>query len=103
MTWRSRNPELLDAANEPWPGGTQHQLWTVGIELGAIRDEITARPPRVDEAEALGIDTEGVAVFELTKTSVDVTGQVVEVSYVVLPGDRTVFDYTTRLQRWEES
>jgi GntR family transcriptional regulator len=98
-----QNPKLLDAANEPWPGGTQHQLWTVGIELDAIRDEIAARPPRVDEAEALGIDKEGVAVFELTKTSVDVTGRVVEVSYVVLPGDRTVFDNTTHLQRWEES
>ena len=98
-----QNPQLLDSANEPWPGGTQHQLWTVGIELDSIRDEIAARPARADEAEALGIDTEGVAVFELTKTSLDTTGRVVEVSYVVLPGDRTVFDYTTQLRRWEES
>jgi GntR family transcriptional regulator len=99
----AQNPKLLDVSNEPWPGGTQHQLWTVGIELDSIRDEITARPPRADEAETLGIDSEGVAVFELTKTSVDTVNRVVEVSYVVLPGDRTVFDYVTSLRRWEES
>ena len=29
------NPALLDVSNEPWPGGTQHQLSTVGIELAA--------------------------------------------------------------------
>ena len=26
------NPDLLDSANEPWPGGTHHQLRTIGIE-----------------------------------------------------------------------
>ncbi len=30
------NPDLLDPSNEPWPGGTQHQLSTVGIELARI-------------------------------------------------------------------
>ena len=24
------NPELLEERNEPWPGGHQHQLYTVG-------------------------------------------------------------------------
>jgi GntR family transcriptional regulator len=38
------NKDLLDASSEPWPGGTQHQLYTVGIEIGRIVDDVTARP-----------------------------------------------------------
>ena len=30
------NPALLDAKYEPWPGGTQHQLLTVGVEIVRI-------------------------------------------------------------------
>ncbi len=32
------NPALLDETNEPWPGGTMHQLSTVGIEIMRIVD-----------------------------------------------------------------
>lgn len=96
------NPALLDVSNEPWPGGTQHQLYTVGIELDRIIDQITTRPPRPDEAEQLDIGP-GVAVFVLRKVSVDTNGRVVEVSDVVMPGDRTEFVYTTKLARWEDT
>ncbi|MBS2962093.1 GntR family transcriptional regulator [Actinocrinis puniceicyclus] len=97
----AQNPALLDQNNEPWPGGTQHQLSTLGIEVDRITDEITARPPLADEAEQLGIDAQGVSVFELKRTSVDTAGHVAEVAYVILPGDRTEFIYTTTLERWE--
>jgi len=93
------NPELLDANNEPWPGGTHHQLRTIGIEIDRIVDEITARPPQGDEIERLGI-RHGVAVLVLRKTSIDTTGRVVEVSDVTMPGDRTVMVYETQLERW---
>lgn len=93
------NPELVDANNEPWPGGTQHQLSTVGVEVDRIVDEITARPPARDEAEALGIET-GVSVIVLRKTMVDTGGRVVEVADVLMPGDRTQLVYTTNLKRW---
>jgi GntR family transcriptional regulator len=96
----STNPELLEAANEPWPGGTQSQLFTVGIEVDRIDDEITARPPYADESAALDLEP-GVAVLVLWKTSVDVTGRVVEVSEVILPGDRTKIVYSTQLERWK--
>jgi GntR family transcriptional regulator len=95
----AENPALLSAENEPWPGGTQHQLSTVGIELGRIVEEFTARPPTPDEAEQLRIGP-GVSVLFLRKTSVDITGRVVEYSEVVMPGDRTVMAYTTKLERW---
>ena len=92
---------MLDASCEPWPGGTQHQLSTIGVEIDEIEDVITTRPPTQQEADQLGINAVGVAVFVLRKTSVDTTGRVVEVSYVVLPGDRTEFVYKTKLKRWE--
>ncbi|WP_040723141.1 UTRA domain-containing protein, partial [Nocardia veterana] len=94
------NPELLDEDREPWPGGTQHQLFTVGIEVATIREEVEARPPTVHEAAELGMPTEGVAVFDIRKTSIDTTGRVVEVADVVLPGDRTQLVYTTNLALW---
>jgi GntR family transcriptional regulator len=93
------NPALLDASNEPWPGGTMHQLHTVGIEVDRITDTITARPPAPDEADALGL-TGGVSVIVQRKTLTDVNGRIVEVADVVLPGDRTELVYTTQLKRW---
>ncbi len=93
------NPNLLDDKNEPWPGGTQSQLHTVGIELDRIVEHVTARPPTLEEAEELGL-TPGVAVMVLHKVSVDTDGQAVEVSEVILPGDRTEMEFTTTLDRW---
>lgn len=93
------NPDLLDAANEPWPGGTQSQLHSIGIELDRIVEHITARPPTAEEAEELGLQ-KGVSVIVLRKTSIDVDGRVVEISDVTLPGDRTELVFTTHLARW---
>ncbi|MBT2383092.1 GntR family transcriptional regulator [Streptomyces sp. ISL-11] len=95
----SPNPDLLNQANEPWPGGTQSQLHTVGIELDRVVERITARPPTVEEMEELGL-TAGVAVMILRKTSIDIGGRVVEVADVTLPGDRTELVFTTPLARW---
>ncbi|WP_249714908.1 GntR family transcriptional regulator [Rhizomonospora bruguierae] len=96
----SSNPDLLDASKEPWPGGTQHQLSTVGVEVDRIVDEIRARPPSPDEAELLEIDS-GVSVLTVRKTSIDNDGRVVEVADVVFPGDRTELVYTNKLKRWK--
>ncbi|MGR8009642.1 GntR family transcriptional regulator [Streptomyces hypolithicus] len=93
------NPDLLDASNEPWPGGTQSQLDTIGIELDRITERVTARPPSVEETEDLGL-TAGVSVLILRKTSIDINGRVVELSDVTLPGDRTEMLFVTPLSRW---
>lgn len=93
------NPDLVDVESEPYPGGTQSQLFTIGIELDRIIDELTARPPLPEEAEELDIEP-GVSVLVLQKTSVDTTDRVVEYSEVILPGDRTEVVYTTKLKRW---
>ncbi|OEV04008.1 transcriptional regulator [Streptomyces nanshensis] len=93
------NPDLLDADNEPWPGGTQNQLHTVGIELDRIEERIIARPPTAEEAEELDLPP-GTAVMVLRKTSIDTNDRVVEFSDVTLPGDRTELIFTTPLERW---
>lgn len=97
----SGNPALLNDTNEPWPGGTHHQLSTVGIEIDKIHDEITARPPFAEEVNTLYLEP-GVSVLVLWKTSVDILGRVVEVSEVIMPADRTQVEYTTQLKRWEQ-
>ncbi|WP_328872565.1 UTRA domain-containing protein [Streptomyces sp. NBC_00287] len=93
------NPDLLDPAGEPWPGGTQHQLHTVGIEVDRVEERVTARPPTPAEARELELPA-GAPVLVLCKTSYDIHDRVVEVSLVTLPGDRTELLFTTHLERW---
>ncbi|MFC5719951.1 GntR family transcriptional regulator [Streptomyces gamaensis] len=92
------NPDLLDASHEPWPGGTQHQLHTIGIELDRIVERVTARPPTAREAEQLGLQ-KGVSLLVVRKTSIDVNGRVVEVAHTRLPGHRIELAFTTHLAR----
>lgn len=93
------NSDLLDEAKEPWPGGTQHQLSTVGVEIDRIDDRVTARPATISEATALDVRP-GEPILALRKTSIDTHGRVVEVADIVWPGDRIELHYPTRLARW---
>jgi GntR family transcriptional regulator len=93
------NPELLDDSNEPWPGGTQNQLYTVGIEVDRVEERVTARPPAPEEAMELELPP-GTSVLVLRKTSYDTHDRVVDISDVILPGDRTEMLFTTSLERW---
>ncbi len=95
----SKNPDLLDPRNEPWPGGTMHQLSTLGIEVDQVVEDITTRLPSPEEIDQLGL-LPGTAVFAVRKTMRDINGQVVEFSDFVLPGDRHRLIYTTQLERW---
>ncbi|MEU3253240.1 UTRA domain-containing protein [Streptomyces sp. NPDC006997] len=93
------DPALLDAANEPWPGGTQSQLHTVGIELDRIEERLTARSPTPGETQRLRLPP-GTPVITLRKISYDVQDRVVDVTDVTLPGDRVELRFTTPLERW---
>ncbi|KAF4408756.1 GntR family transcriptional regulator [Streptomyces lycii] len=95
----AKNPDLLDESYEPWPGGTQNQLHTVGVELDRVEERVTARPPTVEEIEDLGL-TSGTAILVLRKVCIDINDRVVEVCDVTLPGDRTEMVFTTPLARW---
>lgn len=93
------NPDLLNDTNEPWPGGTQNQLLTVGIELSRIEEHVTARPPTPEEAEEFQLPP-GTPVLLLRKTSFDTDDRAVEMSDVTLPGDRTEMLFVTPLEKW---
>lgn len=95
----AKNPDLLSADSEPWPGGTMNQLHTIGVELSQITEYVTARPPTSTENELLEID-KGVSVLCIRKVSEDLHNNVVEVSDIFLPGDRTELVYTTKLEEW---
>ncbi|GAA1279208.1 hypothetical protein Psi02_68300 [Planotetraspora silvatica] len=96
------NPALLSAENEPWPGGTHHQLSTIGVEIDRVVDEVTVRRPSRAETRLFDL-TPGTPLLVVHKTSIDTTGRVVEVAEVALPGDRTQVVSTTRLDRWPAS
>lgn len=95
----ARNPDLLDASKEPWPGGTIHQLSTIGIEVMRFIDEVTARPPTIDEAGKLNLP-DGTSVFLIRKVAVDADNNVVDITDAVLPGDRTELIYEIDLPAW---
>ena len=95
----AQNPELLEAENEPWPGGTQHQLSTIGVELDRIIDVVTGRPPTAQEIEDLDMAA-GTSVMLMRKISVSTSGKAVEVSDITWPSDRIELQYTTKLAPW---
>ncbi|GAA3884722.1 GntR family transcriptional regulator [Streptomyces sedi] len=94
------NPALLDETREPWPGGTQHQLGTIGIELSYIEEEVTGVGPAFRaEAEELDLSP-GAPVIRLRARSVATDDRTVELSRIVLPADRTRLRFVTRLSAW---
>lgn len=95
----SKNPALLDEGNEPWPGGTMHQLDTVGVEVMSVVDEVTASMPTTVAVQQWGLD-EGVPILHVRRLSYDRDGQLVEVSDAEYPADRTLLQFTTPLRSW---
>ncbi|HEX5595905.1 MAG TPA: UTRA domain-containing protein [Micromonosporaceae bacterium] len=95
----SSNPALLDEANEPWPGGTQHQLSTVGVEIMTMVDEVTARMPTTAEAQLWGLP-DGVPLIFCRRISLDFDERIVEISDAEYPADRTELRFVTPLKPW---
>lgn len=93
------NPEILDENNEPWPGGTMHQLSTVGIEIVRIVDEVTARMPTTVEAQLWDLP-DGVPIIFCRRISIDADDRVVEISDADYPADRTELQFVTPLKPW---
>jgi GntR family transcriptional regulator len=96
------NPDLLDAANEPWPGGTQHQLSTVGIEVMTVIDQVIARMPTTAEARSWDLP-DGVPLLICRRISCDRDNRTVEVSDADYPADRTELHFMTPLKAWPRS
>ncbi|GGN55997.1 transcriptional regulator [Actinoplanes lobatus] len=95
----SGNPDLLREDLEPWPGGHQHQLYTVGIEIERFVRSVTATEPTPADRARWGIDP-GVPLMWVRSRSVDTDGRVVELSDATYPADRVDLVFTESLDRW---
>jgi GntR family transcriptional regulator len=73
------------------PGGSYARLEEAGHHIERFREEIQARPPTPEEAEALNLHP-GVPVVELHRIAYSATGPI-EVFRSVLAGDRHTFAY----------
>jgi GntR family transcriptional regulator len=93
------NPALLDQDNEPWPGGTQHQLSTVGIEIMCIVDQVTARMPTTVETQMWDLP-DGIPLLFCRRISIDADNHTVEISDADYPADRTELRFVTPLKPW---
>ncbi|MGB3439044.1 MAG: GntR family transcriptional regulator [Actinophytocola sp.] len=94
------NPALLDESNEPWPGGHQHQLSTVGIEIDRFVRKVTAIQPTTGDRQVWHMEP-GVPLLHVRSKSVDIEGRVVEMSDAVYPADRAEILYVEQLKRWD--
>lgn len=96
------NPDLLDESKEPWPGGHQHQLYTVGIEIDRIVRRVIAVQPTPGERQKWGMES-GVPMLSVWSKSIDVHDRAVELSHANYPADRTEIIFSAQLQRWGHS
>jgi GntR family transcriptional regulator len=93
------NPEILDERNEPWPGGTLHQLSTVGIEIMKVVDEVTARMPSSVEGDEWDLPP-GIPLLFCRRLSYDRDDTLIEISDAWYPADRTELRFVTPLKPW---
>jgi GntR family transcriptional regulator len=94
------NPAILDGGNEPWPGGTLHQLSTVGIEIMKVVDEVTARMPINTEVQAWDLPS-GIPLLFCRRLSYDRDNTLIEISDAWYPADRTELRFVTPLKAWD--
>jgi GntR family transcriptional regulator len=74
------------------PGGIYARLEEMGHRLDHFDEEVRARMPTPDEAQALALP-EGVPVFQLVRTAYDTDGMAVEVCDTVMSSDVYQLDY----------
>jgi GntR family transcriptional regulator len=75
-------------------GGVHSELEQLGYELDRFVEELTFRMPTPEEARQLRMGA-GIPVVRLLRTLYDTTGGALEVSDLVLAGDRHVLVYET--------
>ncbi len=76
----------------PGPGGIYARLEEQGHTLERFTEEVTARMPTPDEAQALMLPP-GVPVFRLIRTAYDVDGRAVEVCDTIMAADAYLLAY----------
>jgi GntR family transcriptional regulator len=90
-----RGSAVADPTNQPWPGGTLAELWSLGIEeFDKVIEWVSTRTPIVDERVDLELPTGKVIVIDRIFVA---GGKPVEYSKVVLPADGARLRFTTAL------
>lgn len=75
--------------DQPLTGGTrQHVEARHKVRYDHMTEQIAARLPSLDEAKLLGITSKLTPVLALTVIAYDTAGRPLQVSHLVLPGDR---------------
>lgn len=86
---------LADLGQQPWPGGTIAELYSLGLEVTRVKEDVRSRAPRDEERRALRMETPG-PVFDIVRVFL-VGERPVEASRVIVPADRNVLHYEVEL------
>lgn len=86
---------LAEVGRQPWPGGTIAELWSLGLEVTRVWEDVKSRQPRDDERRALRMETPG-PVFDIVRVFW-VGDRPVEASRVIAPAGRYVLHYEVEL------
>lgn len=92
------NPDLLDSTKEPWPGGTQHQLHTVGIEVAEMKETVWAKAPTTVDVERWGMAS-GEPLLMKRGSAFDPSGQRVAVGLAAYPSETSRLEFITPLAK----
>ena len=95
-----RGTPITNPDGEPWPGGTLTQLDRVGIRVTAVDEVVSARMPTPEESLDLDIE-EGVPVLSVRRIMFMDDRPVEACVDIVLPADRAVLHYRTKLRTRE--
>lgn len=83
---------------QPLSGGTRQHIETRNkIRYDHMTEQIAARLPTLEETKLLGITSKLTPVLALTVTAYDTAGRPIQVSHLVLPGDRHELEDTYSL------
>jgi GntR family transcriptional regulator len=86
---------VADPGLQPWPLGTIAELFSLGLEVTRVNEDIRSRKPRDEERKTLRMETPG-PVFDIVRVFW-VGSRPVEASRVIAPADRNVLHYEVEL------
>ena len=101
MLWElAGGTPIADPGMQPWPLGTIAELWSLGLEVTTVDEDVRSRQPRDEERRALAMQTPG-PVFDIVRV-MRVGERPVEASRVIIPADRNVLHYRVTLDLTQE-
>ena len=86
---------LADPGQQPWPGGTMAELYSLGLEVTRVTHDVTTRAPKDEERKDLRMETPG-PVWDIVRVFW-VRDRPVEASRVIAPGAAAVLHYEVEL------